>query len=166
MEIKYKSRKLWKLWIIIEEEVILMFESLHYVAVPPGETIKEQLADRGWTQKRLAQEMGISEKHMSCLIRGRVLLSASMARRLEKALGIPAAFWSGLEADFRADLARVRLENECGICSVKTSHKEEVTLDMNTEAIAYFRKVSKKVGISYQALMSRCLTEYAESHGY
>ncbi len=142
-----------------------MFESLHYVAAPPGETIKEQLVDRGWTQKRLAQEMGISEKHMSRLIQGKVPLTAAMAQRLEDALGIPASFWVGLEADFRADLAHVRLENEYGVDSEEVSSKEEVTLDMNAEAIAYFRKVAKKVGVSYQALMSQCLTEYAESHG-
>ncbi len=140
-----------------------MFESLHYIAVPPGETIKEQLIDRGWTQKRLAAEMGISEKHLSRLIQGKVLLTAHMAERLENVLGIPAAFWRGLEADFRADLIRVNEENES---NGDMRPEEKVTLRMDAEVIAYFRKASEKVGISYQVLMSRYLTEYAASHGY
>ena len=140
-----------------------MFESLHYVAVPPGETIKEQLVDRGWTQKKLAAEMGISEKHMSRLIQGKVFLTAPMAERLEAALGISASFWKGLEADFRADLVRVNEENELET-KAEPEKKERVILDMSAEAIAYFRKASKKAGISYQVLMSRYLTEYAENH--
>ena len=47
-----------------------MLESKSYIAIPPGATIKEQLDDRGMTQKEFASRMGLSEKHVSKLMNG------------------------------------------------------------------------------------------------
>ncbi|MEE0883912.1 MAG: helix-turn-helix domain-containing protein, partial [Faecalimonas sp.] len=44
------------------------------IAIPPGETVKEQLVDRGMKQKEFAVRMGMSEKHISRLINGDVQL--------------------------------------------------------------------------------------------
>ena len=49
-----------------------MLESKTYIATPPGATLKEQLTDRGMTQKEFAKRMGMSEKHISRLINGDV----------------------------------------------------------------------------------------------
>lgn len=65
-----------------------------YVATPPGETIKEQLIDRGISQKEFALRMDMSEKHISKLINGEVQLTTDVAIRLEMVLGLPANFWS------------------------------------------------------------------------
>ena len=45
-----------------------MRKSRSYIAVPPGETIKEQLEFRGMKQKEFAERIGLSEKHVSALI--------------------------------------------------------------------------------------------------
>ena len=45
-----------------------MVKSRSFIATPPGATIKEQLLDRGFSQKEFALRMGMSEKHMSKLI--------------------------------------------------------------------------------------------------
>lgn len=42
------------------------------IATPPGATIREQLEDRGMTQKEFALRMDMSEKHISRLINGEV----------------------------------------------------------------------------------------------
>ena len=42
-----------------------MLRSKSIIATPPGTTIKEQLEDRGMTQKDFAARMGMSEKHIS-----------------------------------------------------------------------------------------------------
>ena len=49
-----------------------MTRSRSYIATPPGATIKEQLDDRGMSQKEFASRMGMSEKHISHLINGNV----------------------------------------------------------------------------------------------
>ena len=87
-----------------------MNRSQSVIAIPPGETIKEQLEDRGMTQKELAARMGLSEKHVSRLVNGKVRLTPHTAELLEKAIEVPARFWLGLEACYRADLMKVEAE--------------------------------------------------------
>lgn len=84
-----------------------MLESDTYIATPPGETIREQLADRGLTQKEFAVHMNLSEKHISKLINGEVQLTQDVANRLESVLGVPASFWNNLESIYREKLAKV-----------------------------------------------------------
>lgn len=88
-----------------------MARSRSYIATPPGATIKEQLEDRGMSQKEFASRMGMSEKHISHLINGDVQLTSDVAYRLEMVLGLPAKFWNNLEAIYREKLAKVEAEN-------------------------------------------------------
>ena len=52
-----------------------MTKSRSYIATPPGATIKEQLENRGMSQKEFAKRMNMSEKHISHLINGDVQLT-------------------------------------------------------------------------------------------
>lgn len=88
-----------------------MTRSRSYIAIPPGATIKEQLEDRGMSQKEFASRIGLSEKHVSRLINGDVQLTAEVAYRLETVLGLPARFWSNLEATYREKLIKAEAEN-------------------------------------------------------
>lgn len=88
-----------------------MMRSRSYIATPPGATIKEQLTDRCMSQKEFAARMDMSEKHISKLINGEVQLTPDMAVRLEVVLGVPAQFWSKLEAIYREKLIKVEAEN-------------------------------------------------------
>lgn len=83
-----------------------------YIAIPPGETLKEQLRDRGISQCELARRTHLSEKHISHLLNGDVRLTARTALLLEIVLGTPAGFWLRLEAAYREKLARIQFENE------------------------------------------------------
>ena len=88
-----------------------MIRSKNIIAVPPGETIKEQLEERGLSQKEFAVRMGMSEKHISHLIHGDVQLNPDVAVRLEMVLGIPAKFWNNLEAIYREKIIKAKEEN-------------------------------------------------------
>ena len=88
-----------------------MVRSRNYIATPPGATIKEQLNDRGMSQKEFAARMDMSEKHISNLINGDVLLTPETAVRLEMVLGVPAKFWNNLEAIYREKLIKAKAEN-------------------------------------------------------
>ncbi len=89
-----------------------MVRSRTYIATPPGATIKEQLLDRGLSQKEFSIRMGMSEKHISNLIQGDVQLTPEVAVRLERVLGVPAKFWNNLEAIYREKLVKTNEENE------------------------------------------------------
>ncbi len=81
------------------------------IATPPGATIREQLVDRGMSQKEFAARMDMSEKHISKLINGEVILTPETSVRLEMVLGIPAKFWNNLEAIYREKIIKVEAES-------------------------------------------------------
>ena len=87
-----------------------MVRSRSFIATPPGATIKEQLIDRGMSQKEFAARMDMSEKHISRLVNGEVHLTPEVAVRLEVVLGVPAKFWCNLEAIYREKLIKVQDE--------------------------------------------------------
>lgn len=88
-----------------------MVRSRSFIATPPGATIKEQLNDRGMSQKEFAVRMDMSEKHISKLINGDVQLTPETAVRLEMVLGVPAKFWNHLEAIYREKIIKAEAEN-------------------------------------------------------
>lgn len=87
-----------------------MVRSRSIIATPPGATIKEQLIDRGMSQKEFAVRMDMSEKHISRLINGDVQLTPEAAVRLEMVLGVPAKFWNNLEAIYREKIVKAEAE--------------------------------------------------------
>lgn len=89
-----------------------MIKSKTYIAVPPGTTIKEQLTDRGMSQKEFAARMDMSEKHICHLINGETALTQDVANRLEMVLGLPARFWNNLEVVYRETLLKIEKENQ------------------------------------------------------
>jgi HTH-type transcriptional regulator/antitoxin HigA len=90
---------------------INMSRSKSYIATPPGFTIKEQLKDRGMSQKEFATRMDMSEKYIGRLINGDIHLTPECAVRLEMVLGVPAKFWNNLESIYREKLIKVMAEN-------------------------------------------------------
>lgn len=89
-----------------------MLQSENYIAIPPGATIKEQLDNRGMTQKEFAERMGLSVKHISRLINGEVQLTHEVALKLSSDLGLPTSFWNNLESIYREQLTLVKDENK------------------------------------------------------
>ncbi|MCD8028027.1 MAG: helix-turn-helix domain-containing protein, partial [Erysipelotrichaceae bacterium] len=63
-------------------------------------------------QKEIARRMNMSEKHISRLINGDVILTPDVAVRLEMVLGIPAYVWNNLESVYREKLIKANAENQ------------------------------------------------------
>lgn len=55
--------------------------------------------------------MGFTEKHISKLLNGDTSLTPNTAIKLESVLGVPASYWSRLEASYREKLLKVEEEN-------------------------------------------------------
>lgn len=134
-----------------------MVKSHSFIATPPGATIKEQLKDRGMTQKEFAARMDLSEKHISRLINGEVQLTPEMAVRLEMVLGVPAKFWNNLEAIYREKIVKAEAENAMDAdaeVAKQLPYGEMVKLgwvpeSKNTrEKIIYLRKYFEVVALS------------------
>jgi HTH-type transcriptional regulator / antitoxin HigA len=74
----------------------------------PGDALQAELDARGLTQAELANRTNMSAKHINQVVKGGASLSADMALRLERALGIPSYVWNALEANYQDQRTRAR----------------------------------------------------------
>lgn len=70
-------------------------------AFPPGEYLKDELEERGWTQEELASIIGRPTAVINQIISGKRGISPDTAREIGAALGTSAIFWMNLEAAYR-----------------------------------------------------------------
>lgn len=75
-------------------------------AVRPGAALEERMAIRGLSTTELARRCGMSETLISGIISGDTPIDSEMARRLERVLELDFRIWLGIEANYRAHLAR------------------------------------------------------------
>lgn len=76
--------------------------------VPPGETIADAAEEQGLTEEELARRLALTPGALGDLRRGVLLVTEPLALRLAETLGSSAAFWLRLDANYRADLARLK----------------------------------------------------------
>ena len=70
------------------------------------------LEDLGWSQTRLAQEIGCSHAKVNEVINGRRGISPEFALDLERVLGISAETWLRLQADYDLHVARKKARSK------------------------------------------------------
>ena len=73
---------------------------------PPGEFIREEIEERGWTQEDLAEISGRSLRLVNEIIMGKRGITPETANGLAAAFGTSAQFWMNLESMYR--LSQVR----------------------------------------------------------
>lgn len=75
-------------------------------AVHPGGILQEELKERKISQKEFAASIGMQAPHLSALIHGVRNITADIAQRLERGLGIPAYIWLNLQSQYNLDKKR------------------------------------------------------------
>ena len=76
------------------------------IAKHPGEVLVEVLREHGVSDYRIAAILRVPYTRIYEIVRGRRGISADTALRLERALGLSAAFWMSLQVS--CDLAQAR----------------------------------------------------------
>lgn len=79
----------------------LIIEAFH-----PGIFLLEEIVERGLLKKDVANELEILPHHLSEIFSGKRNISAKLAIKLEKLLGVSAAYWAGLQLDYDLQQAR------------------------------------------------------------
>ena len=108
------------------------FEATH-----PGELIKDELKERGMTQKQLATETGIKASVLSETINGKRNVSLSVAIALEKAFGIPADIWMSMQTRYDLDTANI---------AERDSKRETVSLTIPVRDHYLLKELVRKFG--------------------
>lgn len=75
-------------------------EATPFIAVHPGEIIKEELEYRGISQRKLAKEIGISYSQFNEILNGKRALNSEVALLIEAALGIDAQPLLRIQLDY------------------------------------------------------------------
>ncbi|MCH5243235.1 MAG: HigA family addiction module antidote protein [Muribaculaceae bacterium] len=73
--------------------------------IHPGEMIKDEIEERGITQKKLAEETGISVTVLNEVLNGKRAVTVEYALLLEAALGIDAEIWIRQQARYNKQKA-------------------------------------------------------------
>jgi HTH-type transcriptional regulator / antitoxin HigA len=76
-------------------------------AVPPGETLLEELEAREMTQAELAERTGRPLKTINEIVKGKSAITPETALQFERVLGITATFWNNLERQYREKIAAI-----------------------------------------------------------
>lgn len=69
--------------------------------VPPGETLKELMDLRSYTELDVAVALGMSPVELRRMVEGASPVTPEVAEGLEEITGLPAQMWLNLEANYR-----------------------------------------------------------------
>jgi HTH-type transcriptional regulator / antitoxin HigA len=87
-----------------------MAQRINPEAFTPGEYIREELAERGWTQMDLAEILGRPPQVVNEIVAGKRSITPETARGLGDAFGTSAQLWMNLEASYQ--LSRVSAKDD------------------------------------------------------
>jgi len=108
-----------------------------FVTTHPGEMLKDELKERGMTQKQLAVETGIKPSVLSETINGKRSVSLSVAVALEKALDIPADIWMNMQTQYDLDSANI---------AERDNQLETVSITIPTRDRNLLKEIVRKFG--------------------
>ena len=74
--------------------------------VHPGEVLREELENRGISQKKFSEQIGIPYKNLNDILNCRKPITENTALLLEAALGIPAHILIGLQTDYNMQVIK------------------------------------------------------------
>jgi addiction module HigA family antidote len=75
-------------------------------AFHPGEFLQEEIEERDLLKKDVAHSLGILPHHLSEIFAGKRNISARLAVKLEKLLGVSSHYWLGLQMNYDLYIAR------------------------------------------------------------
>ena len=79
-------------------------------AVPPGETLREVIDSMEMTHAEFATRLDVTPVSLSRILNGDQPITYQTAERLEMVTGVPARFWNELEANYRAQIAKLEAQ--------------------------------------------------------
>lgn len=116
----------------MSKTALIPFEATH-----PGEMIRDELKERGMTQKKLAEETGIKPSVLSETINGKRSISLNVAVALERVLGIPVDVWMNMQTQYNLDSANI---------AARDNQRETVTVTIPTRDRNLLRELVRKFG--------------------
>lgn len=94
-----------------------------FIATHPGELVRDEMRERGLTQKQLAALAGLTPTVISEVVRAQRSVTEEIAASLEKALGIPVVMWLNLQSQYDKDIAAQKVQHEDVVITIPVSDR-------------------------------------------
>ncbi len=94
-----------------------------FIATHPGELVRDEMRERGLTQKQLAALAGLTPTVVSEVVRAKRNVTEEIAASLEKALGIPVVMWLNLQSQYDNDIAAQKVQCEDVVITIPVSDR-------------------------------------------
>ena len=94
--------------------------------IHPGEILADELGELNKSSTELARELHVPANRISQLVAGKRAMTADTALRLERWLGVSAAFWMNLQKRYELDIARERSDDV--LKAIEPLHRASPTL--------------------------------------
>lgn len=101
-----------------------------FMATHPTEIIKDEIKERGMSQKELAERLGMQASNVSRMFREKETITSALAAKLEKALGIKSYFWLNVQAEYDKDVVAIEQRNEKEQMAIKQEFMLSSLLNM------------------------------------
>lgn len=88
------------------------------MAIHPGEILRDELQERGITQKDFADLTGIQQTQLNEIIKGKRNINADIALLISKALKMDAVLWLNMQSNYELDLAKINKKNEARLAAI------------------------------------------------
>lgn len=108
--------------------------------VHPGEILKEELKERGLTQKAFAEQIGMRPSHLNELLKGKISVTIAIADKLQQALGIDSQSWINLQTQYNYDLKALE-ETE------KSQSPKYAKLEVSIEDTTLLTEIKKAISL-------------------
>ena len=79
--------------------------------IHPGEILADELAELNKTPTELARELHVPANRITQLVAKKRAMTADTALRLERWLGVSAAFWMNVQKRYELDTARITADD-------------------------------------------------------
>ncbi len=81
-------------------------------AIPPGETLLEEIKAKSITKEELSLMIGISQEWLNEIIKGNAAITPEIALKLESVFQLPAHFWINLEQQYQETLEHLQASKD------------------------------------------------------
>lgn len=81
-------------------------QEIEIEAFHPGVFLLEEIQERGILKKDIAKELGILPHHLSEIFAGKRNISAKLALKIERILGISAHYWLAMQMEYDLYIAK------------------------------------------------------------
>lgn len=105
-------------------------KQIPFMAIHPTEIVKDEITERGMSQKELAERLDMKASNVSRMFREKENITSALATKLEMALGIKAEYWLKAQAEYNKNLIAIEQRNEREHASIQLEYMLSSLLNM------------------------------------